>query len=164
MCVSGLSYAACKAHGPCHLRPIWLCHSFLHYLINGMIFGTKLLNIKCVLIFSTTFVWKISHSKKNSARYHKCTRSSRDVPVILARFEWILNFLDRFSKNTQISIFVTILSVGAHCSIRTDGRTYVRTDFKKLILVFLNFLNTSKNQRNAFSGYNLPLFHIKYIK
>jgi len=27
-----------------------------------------------VLIFSTTFVWNISHSKKNSARYdHKCT-------------------------------------------------------------------------------------------
>jgi hypothetical protein len=28
----------------------------------------------CVLIFSTTFVWNISHSKKNWARYyHKCT-------------------------------------------------------------------------------------------
>jgi hypothetical protein len=27
------------------------------------------LNIKCVLIFSTTFVWNISHSKKNWARY-----------------------------------------------------------------------------------------------
>jgi stalled ribosome alternative rescue factor ArfA len=28
----------------------------------------------CVLIFSTTFVCKISHSKKNSGRYdHKCT-------------------------------------------------------------------------------------------
>jgi hypothetical protein len=34
----------------------------------------------CVLIFSTTSVWSISHSKKNSARYyHKCThhKSSR---------------------------------------------------------------------------------------
>jgi hypothetical protein len=28
----------------------------------------------CVLIFSTTFAWNISHSKKNSARHcHKCT-------------------------------------------------------------------------------------------
>jgi hypothetical protein len=28
-----------------------------------------------VLIFSTTFVWNISHSKKNWARYnHKCTK------------------------------------------------------------------------------------------
>ena len=37
-------------------------------------FREKLLNIKCVLIFSTTFVWKIFHSKMNSARYvHKYT-------------------------------------------------------------------------------------------
>jgi hypothetical protein len=29
----------------------------------------------CVLIFSTTFVWNISHSKKKSGRYyHKCTQ------------------------------------------------------------------------------------------
>jgi hypothetical protein len=28
----------------------------------------------CVLMLSTTFVWNISHSKKNSARnYHNCT-------------------------------------------------------------------------------------------
>jgi len=30
-----------------------------HYLINGKIFGGKfLLNVKCVLVFSTNFVWK----------------------------------------------------------------------------------------------------------
>jgi len=34
----------------------------------------QLLNTKCVSIFSTAFVCKISHSKKNSARYyHKCS-------------------------------------------------------------------------------------------
>ena len=27
----------------------------------------------CILIFSTSFVWNISHSKKNSVRYHKLT-------------------------------------------------------------------------------------------
>ena len=33
----------------------------------------RLLNINCVLIFSTTFVYNISDSKKNLARYyHKC--------------------------------------------------------------------------------------------
>jgi hypothetical protein len=38
-----------------------------------------------VLIFPTNFVWNISHSKKNSARYfHKCTYSSRKVSVTLA--------------------------------------------------------------------------------
>jgi hypothetical protein len=39
------------------------------YLINGTIFCKMLLNIKCVLSFSTTFAWNVSHSKKNSARY-----------------------------------------------------------------------------------------------
>jgi len=43
---------------------------FSHYLIRCAIFGKRILN----LIFSTTFVWNISHFKKNSARYHKCTQ------------------------------------------------------------------------------------------
>ena len=49
----------------CHPWSARLYHIFPHYLINGTIFGKRLLNIKCVLIFSTTFVWNISHSKKN---------------------------------------------------------------------------------------------------
>jgi len=36
----------------CHLWSIWLNHIFPHYLINAMIFGKKLQNIKYVLIFS----------------------------------------------------------------------------------------------------------------
>ena len=54
-----LSYVACPA----------LPFFPPHYLIKGAIFEKKLLNIKCVLIFSTKFVWNISHSKKNWARY-----------------------------------------------------------------------------------------------
>jgi hypothetical protein len=47
---------------------------FPHYLINGPILGKKLFVINYVPIFSTHFVWNISHSKKNSATYwHKCT-------------------------------------------------------------------------------------------
>ena len=47
---------------------------FLRYLINDTIFWKMSLNIKCVLIFSTAFVWNIPHSKTNSARhYHECT-------------------------------------------------------------------------------------------
>jgi hypothetical protein len=62
-------YPKCKAHIPC---PIVICVLsgstilFPHYLINVTIFEKKkLLNIKCVLIYSTTFVENISHSKKN---------------------------------------------------------------------------------------------------
>jgi hypothetical protein len=47
---------------------------FSHYLINGMIFGKKVIEHKmCVLIFSTTFVWNTSHTKKNSVSCYKCT-------------------------------------------------------------------------------------------
>ena len=35
----------------CHLWPARLCHIFPHYLINGTIFGEKVLSIKCVLGF-----------------------------------------------------------------------------------------------------------------
>jgi hypothetical protein len=43
-------------------------------VINGAIFGKKVTEHKmCVFIFSITFVYNISHSKKNLARYRqKC--------------------------------------------------------------------------------------------
>jgi len=47
-------YPVCKTHLfcrvlYCRLWPVWPCHIFPHYLINGIIFGKKkLLNMKCV--------------------------------------------------------------------------------------------------------------------
>ena len=74
VCVCSLRYPACNAHTSyCHLWPAPLYNIFPHYLINGRIFGKKLRNTKCVLIFSTTFVWNISHYKNKWERYyHKC--------------------------------------------------------------------------------------------
>jgi hypothetical protein len=56
---SCLSYPASKSHFfcaalYCHLWPVWLYNIFSHYLINGTIFGEKLLNIKRVFIFYAT--------------------------------------------------------------------------------------------------------------
>jgi hypothetical protein len=45
---------------------------FPHYLINGTFFEKKLTeHTMFVLIFSTTLVWNISHSKNKWARYYK---------------------------------------------------------------------------------------------
>jgi hypothetical protein len=56
-------------------EPLWLYHSLPYHLINVSIFEKrKLLNIKRVLIFSTTSIWNISHCKKNSARYKNNTQ------------------------------------------------------------------------------------------
>jgi hypothetical protein len=56
---------------------VWVpCGSiiFRHYLVYIMIFGKKNSpEINCVLTFSATFSWNISHSEKKSVRcYHKC--------------------------------------------------------------------------------------------
>ena len=61
----------------CHLWPVRHYHTHTHYLRNSKILGNKkFIECKmCALIFSTTFVSKISHFKNNSVRYyHKCTR------------------------------------------------------------------------------------------
>jgi L-asparagine transporter-like permease len=65
--------------------------------------GKKLLNKKCVLIFSTSFVLNISHYQKYSARcYVTCTW----VCMLITRYSCHilsnLNSLDRFSKNSNI--------------------------------------------------------------
>ena len=55
------------------MRHIVIYQTFLHYLIIGKVFQKKkkknYWNKFCVLFLCTTFVWNISHSKKNWARY-----------------------------------------------------------------------------------------------
>ena len=53
VCVCSLMYPACNALAPCcHLWPVRLYNIFPHYLINGTIFGKKLLNTNCVFWYS----------------------------------------------------------------------------------------------------------------
>ena len=108
VCVCSLRYPVCNAHEPyCHLWSVRLCNIFPYYLIYGMIFEKKkkLCNLKCVLFFSTTFVWNIFHSRKNWARYdQKCKLVFRvKYPSFLSDFN---KFLDRIWKNSQIRNFV----------------------------------------------------------
>jgi hypothetical protein len=79
---AGVCLRACSlAYPACNAPPYCLCPSdssaiFFDILINGTIFGKKVAEHKtCVLILSTTFIWNVSHSKKNSTRYcHKCEK------------------------------------------------------------------------------------------
>jgi hypothetical protein len=43
----------------CHLRPLWLNRIFRHYLINGAIFGERVLNIKHLFRFSLYSLFEI---------------------------------------------------------------------------------------------------------
>ena len=91
----------------------------------------------CVLIFSTTFIQNISHSKKNSARYcHKCEKSSWKISINLVGFEWNLNFLNIFSKTAQISSFMKIRPVEDklfHMDRRTDGHDKANSQFSERV-------------------------------
>ena len=99
---------------------------FSHYLTNDIIFEKKNNNIEhkmCFLIFSTKFVWNISHSKKVWARVVKNVRwSSCKVRIYLVRFQWNLNFLRWFSKNIPISNITRVRPVKPE-SLHADGQT-----------------------------------------
>jgi len=60
-----------KEHAPyCHLWPVRLYGIFSALSHKGHDFRRNVTEYKmCVLIFCTTFVWNISHSKQNWARY-----------------------------------------------------------------------------------------------
>ena len=57
----------------------------------------------CVLIFSTTFVRNVLHSKNLASHDHLCYIGLHvKYPLFLSDFNETWIFLERFSKNTQI--------------------------------------------------------------
>ena len=103
----GLNYPACNAHASyCHVWPVQLYSIFWHCLIKGTTFGKKVFEHEmCVLIFSVTSVWKISHSKKNWVRYDKCILtfmlSTHHSCQILMKFEFSCQIFEKFSNTVK---------------------------------------------------------------
>jgi hypothetical protein len=118
----------------CGLWPAPIYKSFPLYLINGIIFEKKLLNIKCVSSFSTNLseaflILRVSERDIIKNVYYSLCK----VHVILVRFWWNLNFLNRFSKNIDIPNFMKILPVGAElcpCG-QTDRRDEATNHFSQ---------------------------------
>jgi len=126
-----------------HMRHIVICDQpcstiFFHIFSQRALFSKKKRVTEhkmCVLIFSTNFIWNISHCKKKWARYDKNLHwSSYKVPLVLVWFEWKVNFLGGFSENPQISYFINILPLGAqlfHADRQTDRRDEASSRFSQ---------------------------------
>jgi hypothetical protein len=120
---------------------------FFHFTRKRYDFRKKFfLTIKSVLWFSLQLLSeKILILKKNWTKWWKMYISPHvQCPIILVRFLWNLIFLDRFSKNIQISNFLKMRAVGT--LLHADGRTDEETDMTNLIVAFRNFENAPKNR------------------
>jgi hypothetical protein len=103
------------------------CTIYCHIISTGRIFRRKkkLLNTKCVLILSTNFFLKISHSKKKWASYDKKYTNIGLLHVKCRNSFHIfikMNSPDSFSKNTQL-LNVMNIRPAVPCG-QTDGGTY----------------------------------------
>ena len=125
---------------------LWLHHILRHYLIKATIFWKKLLNKICVFwFFSTTVIWNISHSYKNSVRYcHECENIFIQNARYFCRIVMKLDVSRQsFEKSSNIK-FHQNSSSGSR--IVPWGRTDRRTDMK-LLVAFRNFAKAPKNKR-----------------
>jgi hypothetical protein len=130
VCVYSLRYPVSNAHE----RYFLLWPAYLQYFSTlshkRHDFRKKLLNIKYVFLvssFSKTFVWNISHSKKNGVRYdQKCILifmlSNRHFCQILMNLE----FYRQIFGKLHLWNFIRIRLAGAefpHAERRTNGTT-----------------------------------------
>jgi len=90
--------------------------------------GGGLLNIKCVLWFSLQLLSKIllilrriKRDTITNARRFSCT-----ILVILVRFQWNLNILERFSEKHKYKMSGKFAQWGPSCNTyrRTDGQRH----------------------------------------
>jgi hypothetical protein len=108
----------------CHLWCVWLYHIFPHYLINGMVFGKTLLNIKCVFWFSLQILSKsflILRIIQWDVIIH-VHRSSCKVPVIrqiLMKLEFSRQIFEKYSNN---HISWKSIQWEPSCTMRAEGQ------------------------------------------
>jgi hypothetical protein len=123
-----LNYLVSTSHQFCTilycLWPIWLYHIFSHYLIKGMIFGKKLLNIKCVFSFSVQLLYETFHILRRIQwtvviNVHRCsciysTHYSCQTWIFLTDFLKILKYQISLTSIWWELVWITSLNTACH--------------------------------------------------
>ena len=148
VCVCSLRYPACNAHTSYfHLA----CPALLQYF-STISHKRRDFRKKSYWTQNVYFDFLYNFCLKKWARYDQnCIL----VFVWIVRFEWNLNFRDRFSRNRRISNFMKIRQVEAEL-FYMNGRTDSRADMTKLIVAFRNLANAPSNwlyRRTRILGY-----------
>ena len=100
-----------------------------------------------LLIFSTTFIGNISHSRNNSVRYcHKCENVFMQSRCYSCRISMRPEFSQQiFEKKLKCQISWKSVQWEPSCSMWTDGQTDGQKGMTKLIVAFCNFANAPKD-------------------
>jgi hypothetical protein len=118
----GLRYVAWKT-------PVRLYNIFPHYHIKPRFSKKKLLSIKSVFWVSLQHLSETFLIQRRTER--DAIKMFSDIHIkyllLLSDYNKTKNFLDRFSKNTQISTLMKIRPVGAEL-FHADGQTDSTTD------------------------------------
>jgi hypothetical protein len=87
-----------------NMRPVWLYHTFPHYLKKISQYGVKIIENKMCFLFFCKLVWNISHSRRiQSDIIITVQGSSSTVTVILVWFELNLKFCCQiFEKSSDV--------------------------------------------------------------
>ena len=122
----------------------------------------KLLNKKCVLIFSTDFIWNIILRRIERDMVLNVKTSLCEVPIILVRFNKARIFSKCFreKKNSDIK-FNRYMLRGSR--VVPCGRTEKKTSMTKLIVAFRNCANAPKNHVLMLYKASHCLFRDTYI-
>jgi hypothetical protein len=146
-----LSSVACPA------LPYFSTLSHTRHDFRGKIIEHKM----CVSIFSTSFVWNVSHSENNSTRYyHKCTsvfmQRTRYFRHILIKLEFSWQISEKYSntkrhKNPSSGRWFVPC---ARTDGQTDRQTDRQTDMTEPIVAFRNFAKAPNNTDEKLSYEN----------
>jgi hypothetical protein len=114
----------------------------LRYLKNCIIFEKRVIEHKmCVLRFSTTFIWNISHSKKKLAIYYVPGKMYTGIHVKCSLFLSDFNETELYQQILEKS---SNIKFHENPSSRSRAAACGRTDMTKLIVAFRNFANAPK--------------------